>query len=118
MALRRRTIRRMSPVARKLAKLANEAQSTMRKLKYLIGEVQELEWAVKANNFKGSNEEDVFDVQPEDTGGSNTAYIPRGKGSRYRYDHLGEPTDRRKAAAASRARRRQSHETEKGEKRS
>ena len=72
MAIRKRTIRRMSPVARKLAKLANESQSTMRKLKYLIGEVQELEWAVKANSFKGSNEEDVFDVQPENTGGSDT----------------------------------------------
>ena len=94
MAIRKRTIRRMSPVARKLAKLANEAQSTMRKLKYLIGEVQELEWAVKAKSFKGSNEEDVFDVQPEDPRGSNTQNLPRGKKGRRADDKVGKPSNR------------------------
>ena len=61
MAIRRRTIRRMSPVARKLAKLANESQSTLRKLNYLIGDVQELEWALNAQSL---TREEFFDVQP------------------------------------------------------
>ncbi len=43
MAYRKRTLRSMSPVTRKLARLAGEAGSLERRLKNLIEEVQSLE---------------------------------------------------------------------------
>ncbi len=43
MAYRGRTLRRMSPVARKLARLAGEADSLGRRLKNLVTEIQQLE---------------------------------------------------------------------------
>jgi hypothetical protein len=95
----------MSPVARKLAKLANESQSTMRKLKYLIGDVQELEWALKANSLKGLNEEDVFNVQPEDTGGSHPKDLSNGKKRQSRHDEVGQSGNRRGSATRHRTRR-------------
>ena len=43
MALRKKTLRTMSPVARKMARLAGEAGSLERRLKNLLVEVQQLE---------------------------------------------------------------------------
>lgn len=43
MAYRKSTLRQMSPVARKVAKLIGEAQSVSRRLKLLLPEIQELE---------------------------------------------------------------------------
>lgn len=43
MAYRRRTLRRMSPTARKVARLAGEANSLARRLKNLIPELQLLD---------------------------------------------------------------------------
>jgi hypothetical protein len=100
MAIRKRTIRRMSPVARKLAKLANESQSTMRKLKYLIGDVQELEWTVKTQSL---NEEDVFDVQPKDSRRPNSKDLSGSQKTRDSHDQMGERSHR---TSASRKRRR------------
>ena len=102
MAIRRRTIRRMSPVARKLAKLANESQSTLRKLKYLIGDVQELEWAVNAQKL---NREEFFDVQPENTGGSHPEDLSSGKKRQSRDDQVGQPGNRRGSATRHRTKR-------------
>ena len=48
MAFRGRTLRRMSPVARKLARLAGEADSLGRRLKNLVEEIQSLELDSKA----------------------------------------------------------------------
>lgn len=53
MAMRKRTIRQMSPVARKLAKLINELQSTARRLRHLLLEIQELEYAVRVQTLYG-----------------------------------------------------------------
>src|SRR5437016_4113483 len=102
MAIRKRTIRQMSPVARKLAKLANESQSTMRKLKWLIGEVQELEWAVEANRL---NEEDVFNVQPKDLRGSHPEDLSSGERRQGRNDQVGQSGNRRGAATRRRTKR-------------
>ena len=43
MAYRKTTLRRMSPVTRKLARLTGELSSVQRRLKNLITEVQQLE---------------------------------------------------------------------------
>ncbi len=43
MAYRKSTLRQMSPVTRKVAKLIGEAQSVSRRLKLLLPEIQELE---------------------------------------------------------------------------
>ena len=48
MALRSKTLRKMSPVARKVARLAGEADSVGRRLKNLLVEIQELEAAREA----------------------------------------------------------------------
>src|SRR6266542_2376551 len=106
MAIRKRTIRRMSPLARKLAKLANESQSTTRKLKWLIGEVQELEWEAHANKLKSLNEEDVFNVQPEDKGGSDTQDLSDGKNRQSRDDQVGQSGNRASTRRKRRSKRR------------
>jgi len=43
MAYRKKTLRRMSPTARKVARLAGEAESVARRLKNLIPELQGLD---------------------------------------------------------------------------
>lgn len=43
MTYRKKTLRKMSPTARKVARLAGEAQSVARRLKNLIPELQQLE---------------------------------------------------------------------------
>lgn len=43
MALRKKTLRKMSPTARKVARLAGEAESVARRLKNLIPDIQQLE---------------------------------------------------------------------------
>ena len=43
MAYRKKTLRRMSPTARKVARLAGEAESVARRLKNLIPELQRLD---------------------------------------------------------------------------
>ena len=48
MALRKKTLRRMSPTARKVARLAGEAESVARRLKNLIPELQQLDLDSKA----------------------------------------------------------------------
>ena len=48
MAYRKRTLRSMTPVTRKLARLAGEAGSLERRLKNLVAEVQRLELDAKA----------------------------------------------------------------------
>lgn len=45
MAIRRRSLRRMTPLARDIAKVSNELQSLKRKLVTLAGKVQDLEIA-------------------------------------------------------------------------
>jgi len=77
----------------------------MRKLKFLIGDVQELELAVKANSLKGLNEEDVFNVQPKDTGGSHTEDLSNGKKRQSRDDQVGQSSNRRGAATRGKTKR-------------
>jgi len=48
MAFRKRTLRQMSPTARKVARLAGEAESVARRLKNLIPELQRLDLDSKA----------------------------------------------------------------------
>jgi hypothetical protein len=96
MALRKRTIRKMSPVARKLARLINEFQSTARRLKYLLSDIQDLEYAVTAFTLE---RKEVVDVQPEDTGGSHTEDLSRRKKRQSRDDQVGKPGNRRGSAA-------------------
>ncbi len=43
MAFKKKTLRRMSPTARKVARLAGEAESVARRLKNLIPELQRLD---------------------------------------------------------------------------
>lgn len=43
MAYRKKTLRKMSPTARKVARLAGEAESVARRLKNLIPELQQLD---------------------------------------------------------------------------
>lgn len=43
MALRKRTLRQMSPVARKVARLIGEQESIARRLKNLLSEIQQIE---------------------------------------------------------------------------
>ena len=43
MALRKKTLRRMSPTARKVARLAGEAESVATRLKNLLPELQRLD---------------------------------------------------------------------------
>jgi len=43
MVMRKKTLRRLSPVARKVARLAGEANSLGRRLKNLVPEIQRLE---------------------------------------------------------------------------
>lgn len=43
MVMRKKTLRRLSPVARKVARLAGEADSLGRRLKNLVPEIQRLE---------------------------------------------------------------------------
>ena len=89
MALRQRTIRQMSPVARKLARLVNEFQSATRRLKYLLADVQHAEFfALKAFALE---RKEVANVQPEDTGGSHPENLSRGKRRQSRHDEVGQP---------------------------
>jgi len=46
--MRKKTLRRLSPVARKVARLAGEADSIGRRLKNMVAEIQELEGAREA----------------------------------------------------------------------
>ena len=48
MAFRKRTLRTMSPTARKVARLAGEAESVARRLKNLIPELQQLDFNSRA----------------------------------------------------------------------
>ena len=48
MVMRKKTLRRLSPVARKVARLAGEADSLGRRLKNLVPEIQRLELDAKA----------------------------------------------------------------------
>jgi len=48
MAYRKKTLRRMSPTARRVARLAGELDSVARRLKNLIPELQQLELDSKA----------------------------------------------------------------------
>lgn len=57
MALRKRTLRRMQPFTRKLAKLYNEADALRRHIKTLVDEVQEMELKARAlDNMQSDNE--------------------------------------------------------------
>ena len=62
MATRKRTLRRMSPVARKLAKLANEAESLATRLRNLIATVESVEADSRAlwnqNKFKAEKQDE------------------------------------------------------------
>ena len=48
MVMRKKTLRRLSPVARKVARLAGEADSIGRRLKNMVAEIQSLEGDSKA----------------------------------------------------------------------
>ena|SRR5947208_11860551 len=102
MAIRRRTIRQMSPVARKLARFVNEFQSTTRRLKYLLSDIQDLEFVVKAQSFKQKEEDDVF---PQDPRGLDPENLSSGEKRQTRHDQVGKSGNRRGAAAKHRARR-------------
>jgi len=47
MVMRKKTLRRLSPVARKVARLAGEADSIGRRLKNIVNEIQSLEGTVR-----------------------------------------------------------------------
>ena len=72
MVMRKRTLRRLSPAARKLARLAGEADSLGRRLKNLVTEIQrlELDAAALANAkqepIKQEPIEPVFGTDPRD----------------------------------------------------
>jgi len=92
----------MSPVARKLARLVNEFQSATRRLKYLLTEVQDAEFALRAFALE---RKEVTDVQPEDTGGSHPEGLSSGKKRKSRHDQVGQPGNRRSAATRGRIKR-------------
>lgn len=48
MVMRKKTLRRLSPVARKVARLAGEADSISRRLKNLVPVIQQLELDAEA----------------------------------------------------------------------
>ena len=102
MAIRRRTIRQMSPVARKLARFVNEFQSITRRLKYLLSDIQDLEFVVKVQSFKQKEEDDVF---PQDPRGLDTENLSSGEKRQGRHDQVGKPGNRRGTAARGRPRR-------------
>ena len=59
MAFKKRTLRRMSPTARKVARLAGELDSVARRLKNMLPELQRLDLDSKAlTSAKGPAEED------------------------------------------------------------
>ena len=71
MAYRKRTLRSMSPVARKLARLAGEAGSLERRLKGLVAEIQQLELdslalAHSRHTLEPQVDEPVFGTDPRD----------------------------------------------------
>ena len=102
MAIRRRTIRQMSPVARKLARFVNEFQSTTRRLKYLLSDIQDLEFVVKAQSFKPKEEDDVF---PQDPRGLDPENLSSGEKRQSRHDQVGQPGNRRGPATRRRTKR-------------
>lgn len=57
--MRRKTLRKMSPVARKLAKMVNEVKSLERRLKNLIAVVESLE--LDSNALRNTKGEPVND---------------------------------------------------------
>ena len=57
MPMRKKTLRRMSPKARKLAKLIGDLESVTKRLKNYLADVQELElWARAAQERKRAEE--------------------------------------------------------------
>jgi len=64
MALRKKTLRRMSPVARKVARLAAEAESVNRRLKNLLPVIQRLELDSKA--LEGAKGIERSEIEDED----------------------------------------------------
>ena len=102
MAIRRRTIRQMSPVARKLARFVNEFQSTTRRLKYLLSDIQDLEFIVKGQMLY---EKEMKDVQPKDSGGFDPEDLSGGQKRQSRHDQVGQPGNRRGSATRDRRKR-------------
>src|SRR5207244_12096340 len=99
MAIRRRTIRQMSPVARKLARFVNEFQSTTRRLKYLLSDIQDLEFIVKAQSFKPKETDDVF---PQDPRGFDPEDLSSSEKRQSRNDQVGQSGNRRGSATRPR----------------
>jgi|SRR5437667_6004258 len=102
MAIRRRTIRQMSPVARKLARFVNEFQSTTRRLKYLLSDIQDLEFIAKGQMLY---EKEMKDVQPENSRGLDPKDLPSGEKRQSRHDQVGQPGNRRGSATRRRTKR-------------
>ena len=99
MALRKRTIRRMSPLARKLTRLVNELQSATSRLKYLLTDVQDEVFALRIVTLARKG---VIDVQPEDTGGSHPKDLSRSKRRQSRHDEVGQRGSRKGVAGGRR----------------
>ncbi len=58
MGMRKRTLRRLTPEARKLARLTNELESVATRLKNLVATVQDLEMWEKANQKRQASKEE------------------------------------------------------------
>ena len=102
MAIRKRTIRQMSPVARKLAKLVNEFQSTTRRLRHLLLDIQEIEYAAKVLSIERKEE---IHVQPTDSRGFDPEDLSSRERSGSRHDEVGKPGHRRSTVRAGSKRR-------------
>ncbi len=114
MAIRKRTLRKMSPVARKLARFVNEFQSTTRRLKYLLWDIHGLELDLEAYRFA---EKEKANVQPKDTGGFDSEDLSSNEGRQSRHDRVGKPGNRRGVAEGRKQRPRSKRKTfKKGER--
>ena len=99
MAIRKQTIRHLSLVARKIARLVNGFQRS-RRPNYLLLNIQDLEHFVNAYAFY---EKEMKNVQPEDPGRSDSEDIQGSKKARASNDQVGERSHR---ASLTRKRRR------------
>ncbi len=88
MAVRKRTLRRMSPLARK-----------PRRLRYLLTDVQDEVFALRIVTLERKG---IIDVQPEDTGGSHPKDLSRGKRRQSPHDEVGQRGSRKGVAGRRR----------------
>jgi len=71
MALRKKTLRTMSPVARKVARLIGEQESIARRLKNLLPEIQQLEMDSRALASVKQLNSEFYEKEVKNAGSKN-----------------------------------------------